>query len=94
MPAQLPLSERLATQRWKIKIYDNECLEPPHATVVRGHLAWRWNLRSRQFMNREPHPRDVPSEIRALLLAKHAELVRLWDLTHPGNPVTKTEDKP
>lgn len=93
MPAQLLLSDKFATQRWKIKIYDNERLEPSHATVIRGHRAWRWNLRSRRFMNRDPDPRDVPGEIRDLLLAQHADLVRLWDLTHPGNPVATTEDE-
>jgi hypothetical protein len=92
MPLQLPLPERLSNEGWKVKIYDNERLEPPHATVIRGNLAWRLNLRSRQFMDREPDPRDVPRELRDVLQVEHAELVRLWDRTHPGNPVTVAED--
>ena len=60
MPSQLPLPERLAKDGWKVKIRDRERLEPPHATVIRGNRAWRWNLRSRQFMDREPDPGDLP----------------------------------
>ena len=28
MPLQLPLPERLSNEGWKVKIYDNERLEP------------------------------------------------------------------
>ena len=92
MPQQLPLPGHLASSRWKLKIYDNERLEPPHATVIGGYQEWRWNLRSRQFMNTDPDPRDVPRELRDLLIDRHAELVRLWDRTHPANPVGTTEE--
>lgn len=92
MPSQLQLPDRLADDGWKVKIYDNERLEPPHATVIRGYRQWRWNLRSRRFMNNEPDPRDVPREVRDQLVTRHAELARLWDLTHPGNPVASLED--
>jgi len=94
MPLHLPLPERLSHEGWKVKIYDNERLEPPCATVIRGNLEWRWNLRSRQFMDREPDPRDVPRELREFVQVEHTKLVRLWDLTRPGNPVAITEDWP
>lgn len=87
MPLQLRLPERLSNEGWKVKIRDRERVESPHATMIRGSRRWRWDLRSRQFMDAQPNPRDVPGELRALLTAHHADLTRAWDATYPKNPV-------
>ena len=43
-----------------MKIYDNERLEPPHVTIVKGRDSWRINLRTKAFMDEEPPPKDEP----------------------------------
>jgi hypothetical protein len=93
VPEQLQLPERLSAEGWKVKIRDREHGEPPHATVIRATTSWRWDLRSRQFMDRNPDPRDVPDELVRLLRAHHADLVRRWDATFPNNPVGLREDE-
>ena len=76
-----------------MKIRDLEHGEPPHAIVIRGTTDWRWNLTSRQFMDRKPNARDVPTELVRLLRAHHADLVRWWDTTFPDNPVGPREEE-
>lgn len=93
MPEQLPLPKSLSAEGWKVKIRDLEHGEPPHATVIRGTTAWRWNLRSHQFMDRKPNPREVPNELVRLLRAHDADLVRWWDTTFPDNPVGPGEER-
>lgn len=93
MPKQRPLPGGLSEEGWKVKIYDLERVEPPHATVIRGRREWRWDLRNQWFMYRVPDPRDVPDEIRNLLVLHHDDLVRMWDETHPGNPVGHREEE-
>lgn len=91
MPEPLPLPQSLSAEGWKVKIRNRERLEPPHATVIRGTRFWRWNLRSHQFMDRDPSPGDVPDELVRLLHVHHDDLVRRWDSVHPGNPVGTPE---
>jgi hypothetical protein len=93
VPKQLPLPGGLSEEGWKVKIRDRERVEPPHATVIRGQHEWRWDLRARRFMNREPDPRDVPDEILSLLALHHVDLARMWDETHPDNPVGPREEE-
>ena len=93
MPGRLPLPKRLSAEGWKVKIRDLENREPPHATVIRGTTDWRWDLRSRKFMDRKPNPRDVPDQLVRLLRAHDTELVRAWDATFPDNPVGPREDE-
>jgi len=93
VPEQLPLPKRLSAEGWKVKIRDLEHGEPPHAIVIRGTTDWRWNLTSRQFMDRKPNARDVPTELVRLLRAHHADLVRWWDTTFPDNPVGPREEE-
>ena len=93
MPERLPLPKRLSVEGWKVKIRDLEHGEPPHATVIRGTTDWRWDLRSRKFMDRKPNPRDVPDQLVRLLRAHDTELVRAWDATFPDNPVGPREDE-
>ena len=93
MPKQFPLPGDLTAQGWKLKIRDREIREPPHVTLIRGTSSWRWDLRSRAFMDREPDPRVVPDEIVDLLRARHPELVGSWNEKYPENPVGRTEDE-
>lgn len=92
MARQLPLPTGLLKEGWKVKIRDRERVEPPHATVIRGQSEWRWALRSRRFMDREPDPRGVPNDVVTLLALHHAQLVAWWDEMYPENPVGPIED--
>ncbi|HEY5436201.1 MAG TPA: hypothetical protein VIK13_13285 [Candidatus Limnocylindrales bacterium] len=92
MPLQLPLPERLSNEGWKVKIRDRERVEPPHATVIRGNRCWRWDLRSRQFMDAQPDTREIPSQLLTVLTTHHADLVRHWDAAYPENPVGPREE--
>lgn len=87
MPFRLELSSVASQEGWSVKIQDKERLEPPHATVRRRTMAWRWDLRARCFMDAEPDPGAIPAEVTALLTAEHERLVGAWDRIHPGNPV-------
>lgn len=87
MPYELPLPERVKEQGWKVKIRDKERLEPPHATVLRRARAWRWDLRTRRFMDKTPNPNEVPKEALDSMQSQHAELCRQWDAMYPENPV-------
>lgn len=82
----LPLSAR-SPSGWKVKIRDRDRLEPPHVTVVSGVRAWRWNLRSRAWMDLEPDPREVPEDICQAILENVETLSREWDRMYLTNPV-------
>jgi hypothetical protein len=89
VPFDLSLPLRFRRARWKVKIREKETREPPHATILRGTKAWRINLRTREFMDAEPDPADVPSG-----LVTHIKLEKVWkklcdegDKKYPGNPV-------
>ena len=57
------LPDAFRKDRWKVKIRDKETREAPHVTIIRGTEAWRINLRTGEFMDGQPDPSDVPSEI-------------------------------
>lgn len=67
MPYELPLPNRLKTQRWKIKVWDKELGEDPHVTIVHMTQWWRWGLRDRKFMDTSPDPATIPKEVVAEL---------------------------
>jgi hypothetical protein len=80
-------------QGWKVKIHDRERVEPPHVTIKRKTMSWRWSLRSKRFLDREPDPRDVPE---GLLEAFHPFLELLcttWDRMYPENPIAAPTPK-
>lgn len=87
VPYSLVLPPHLTKDGWTAKIQDRERLEPPHATVRRRTFAWRWNLRTRAFMNAEPDPARVPADILDILTREHQALVAAWDERFPLNPV-------
>lgn len=92
MPYELPLPFWAQAQGWKVKIRDKERLEPPHATVLRRAESWRWNLRTRSFMDRRPPPREVPKPVVDSLMEQHATLCGQWDRMYPENPVAGESD--
>ena len=92
MPYELPLPSRARAQGWKVKIRDKERLEPPHATVLRRMDSWRWNLRTCSFMDADPHPREVPDDVLAILMDHHAALCSQWDIMYPENPVSAEQE--
>lgn len=89
MPFDLMIPAGFRKARWKVKIREKENREPPHVTVMRDTLAWRIDLRTGQFMDRQPDPEDVPAELVAHI--KKAGSWRLlceqWDRKYPSNPV-------
>lgn len=87
MPYSLKLDEPYGSQGWKVKIREKERLEPPHVTVMKGPNSWRWDLRTKSFMDKQPPPRDVPSEIVDQLLSQHEVLKEQWDKKYPHNKV-------
>ena len=91
MPFELPLPEDLAGAGWKVKIYDGERLEPPHVTIIRGTVSWRFDLRMMTFMNRRPSPRNVDRRIKQILRDHRDLLCREWDQMYPSNPVEAPE---
>ena len=92
MPYELPLPSRLTP--WRVKIFDNERVEPPHVTIVNKRRTWRVDLRTLEFMDREPPRRDVPNDVMSQIRAAHAELTRQWDAKHPMNPVDSRSNQP
>lgn len=92
MAFSLSLPPPFDAQGWKVKIRDRERSEPPHVTILHKHRAWRVDLRSGRFLDREPDPGEVP---RGVLehIAKNRELLRsTWDGMYPENPVASQED--
>ena len=92
MPFTLPLPSRLRIQGWKVKIRDQERLEPPHVTIMHKTRAWRLGLRDLQFLDQEPDPGEVPEELVREIEAHVDELRQAWDSIYPSNPVTTEAD--
>ena len=91
MPEAFQLPSKLKLAKWKVKIREKETVEPPHATVINGTKAWRWNLREKKFMDKEPPQRDVPKAIKKFLKEKQVDLIAAWDKKYPFNKVESTE---
>lgn len=92
MPHRFDLPEPLGTQGWKLKIRERESREPPHVTIIRRTMSWRWDLRTKVFMDVEPDPAMVPDDLKALLIARHLEISAAWDDMYPLNPVAGEPD--
>jgi hypothetical protein len=50
VPYDLKIPSRFKREGWKVKIQDNERLEPPHVTILRGPEKWRLGLRNGNFI--------------------------------------------
>jgi hypothetical protein len=93
MAFSLPLPPPLPAQGWKVKIRDRERIEPPHATVLHKTRAWRFGLRTLDFLDAEPDPDDVPTELVDAILADIDRLRREWDAMYPENPVDSSGEE-
>lgn len=91
MPFALTLPEPAASRGWKAKIRDRERLEPPHVTILHKTRAWRFDLRSGTFLDREPDPKAVPKEIVGAVRSNFDLLRQEWDRMFPENPVLSTQ---
>ena len=87
MARSLPLPSQLARQ-WTVKIRDRERVEPPHVTVLRGTRSWRLDLRTGEFMDEEPDPREVPRKLLQVVKEHWDDLRTAWDEMYPENPVS------
>lgn len=93
MAFNLKLTAALRKARWKVKIRNKETREPPHVTIIRGTDAWRINLRTGEFMDAEPDPDEVPTELVALIQDEETwqQLCDEWDGMYPSNPISGDE---
>jgi hypothetical protein len=87
----LPLPLYLKNVGWRVKIQDKEIREPPHMTIRRRTLAWRIDLRTREFMDARPHPNLVPAELMHIIEHHWIFLCQQWDAMYPNNPVADDE---
>ena len=87
MPYSLNLPTFFTKAGWKVKVRDKERVETPHATIIRGVRAWRWDLRIGAMMDREPPAKDVPAGLLAILRRNRVELCAAWDKMYPLNVV-------
>ena len=64
MPLALSITKKLEKAGWKIKIRDREKnIESPHATILIKTKCWRYNLRTKKFMDKNPNPKEIPAEL-------------------------------
>lgn len=89
MPINFHLPTSLQNAGWKIKIREKETLEPPHITILHGTQAWRINLRTGEFMDKQPDPDDVPEGVTAFIQKQSNWQLfhKKWDKKYPMNPV-------
>ena len=89
MPFELKLPSNLKAA-WKVKIFDKEELEPPHATILKGPDMWRLGLRDGRFLIPPGGSwGDFPKDLQKVLKNEEAVSIlrREWDRLHPNNPV-------
>ena len=91
MAFSLPLPRPWRGRGWKVKIYDCERLEPPHVTILFRAKAWRIDLRSGEFLDREPPGREVQEEVLEHVRLRWDVLCQQWDELYPENPVASPE---
>lgn len=92
MPYVLPLPASWGP--WKVKIFDNELLcEEPHVTIIFKTMRWRYSLRSKAFLDKQPNPKDVPGGIVIEIEARFKKLCEEWNARFPTNPATEDEEE-
>ena len=91
MAFALKLPKKIARQ-WAVKIRDRERVEPPHVTLLRKTRAWRLDLRTGQFMDKDPDPADVPPAVLRIIEVQWQVLCDAWDEMYPENPVEVFDD--
>src|SRR5215218_7353234 len=92
MPFTLRLPGEWATLGWKAKIREDERNEEPHVSILFKLWAWRLSLRTGEFLDIAPPPRNVPAELVEWVWSRR-ELLRVkWDEKYPENVVFSKED--
>lgn len=89
---ELPLPRRLAKKHWKVRVYHNERLEPPHVTILWKYRKWRLGLRDGAFLEAGDQWGDIDPELRAFIEANWSQLQEKCDRFHPANPVQPKQD--
>lgn len=92
MPQDFQPPDPLRQRGWRIRIRDKERVEPPHVTILFKTQAWRFGLREKQFLDREPDPRDVPTQLVDHLTELLPALVAAWDELYPDNMVHREDE--
>ena len=87
MAYELEIDDDHRRQGWKVKIRDNERVEPPHVSIIRGTRTWRFGLRDLRFLDVDPPAREVPAGLITLVRARIAILRAAWDRMYAGNPI-------
>lgn len=87
MPYELILPRAMKQSRWKVKIQEKETTEPPHVSILRGTDKWRIDLRTGEFMDHLPDPREVPEDVLDVIEDNRTQLCQAWDEMYPENPV-------
>ena len=87
MPYDVPVPEQLR-RLWKVKVWDAEVpREEPHVTIIRKTRKWRVSVRTLEFLDAEPPPREVPAEVLDAIRADLPNVTSAWNERHPHNPV-------
>lgn len=92
MAFSLGLPPPLPQQGWKVKIRDQERVEEPHVSVIRGKSVWRFGLRSERFLDAQPEPTEVPDEVVRAIRAEIDLLRHEWDAMYPENPTVSRRE--
>jgi hypothetical protein len=87
MAYDLPLAQKLRKAGWKVKIRQNERLEPPHVTILFKLRAWRLCLRASRFLDEGDSWNQIKKDVRQAIEAAWDLLREEWDKLYPHNPV-------
>jgi len=91
VPFNLDLPEPWTSRGWRVKIRDRERLEPPHVTILQRTRAWRFDLRSGKFLDKDPDPTEVPKDVVNEIVSNLRRLRQAWDGMFSENPVSSKE---
>lgn len=87
MAFELKLPTLLKSNGWKVKIRDKEVAEEPHVTIINKKKWWRYSIRNHDFMDNNPPPADVPSDILQEITSNLQVLEDEWNNLYPYNRV-------
>jgi hypothetical protein len=93
MPFSLRLPDAWTTLGWKAKIRERERKEEPHVSIIFKLWVWRLSLRTGEFLDATPPPRDVPAELVAWIWSQRETLCTKWDEKYPKNVVFSQENR-
>lgn len=86
MPYDVPIPEPLQAL-WKAKVLDKEVpREEPHVTIICKKQR-RYAIRTWEFLDVDPPPREVPVEVLNAIQGDEANVVAAWNDRHPHNPL-------